>query len=107
MEERSFFTGSICLTDIPKELITTASNGKKYLNIAVFANRDGANQFGNTHFITCAPKKEDRVEGKKYIIGNLKERYSNATLPQTANISVLKGDTGKTEQSNIEDDFPF
>lgn len=34
------YYGSICLTDIPKELIKTASNGKKYLNIDIYERKE-------------------------------------------------------------------
>ena len=30
------YYGSICLTDIPKEVIKTGKNGKKYLNISIW-----------------------------------------------------------------------
>ena len=42
--------GSLCLTDIPKELITTGKNGKKYLNIVVNKRRE-VSQFGMTHYV--------------------------------------------------------
>lgn len=99
-----FYTGSICLTDIPKELISTGNNGKKYLNVAIFANKEGANQWGNTHFITCAPKKEERQEGVNYIIGNLKERGG-----ESDNVVAPKGDNAVAPQAsgNDGDGLPF
>lgn len=42
--------GSICLTDIPKELITVGKNGKKYLNVVINARRE-VSQYGYTHYI--------------------------------------------------------
>lgn len=107
MSNNKFFTGSICLTDIPKELITKGKNGKEYLNIAVFANKDGANQYGNTHYMTCAPKKEERVEGVNYIIGNLKERGGESANP-VDNINAPKGEkTAPQQASGSDDDLPF
>lgn len=103
-----FFTGSICLTSIPEELIVEA-NGKKFLNIAVFANKDGENKYGNTHYITCSPKKEERKEGVNYIIGNLKERGGESANPVDA-VNPPKGDVEQTEQpqpSGSTDDLPF
>ena len=107
MSNNKFYTGSICLTDIPKELIATGNNGKKYLNIAIFANKDGANQWGNTHYMTCAPKKEERVEGVNYIIGNLKER-GGESANLVDNINAPKGEeTAAQSASGSDDDLPF
>lgn len=69
--------GSICLSDIPKELITTAKNGKKYLNIEVKQMRQPS-QFGHTHTVKVSVKKEERKDGVNYYIGNLKvSKYGN------------------------------
>ena len=38
------FYGSLCLTDIPKELITVGKNGKKYLNIEIGERRQPSQQ---------------------------------------------------------------
>ena len=107
MSNNKFYTGSICLTDIPKELISTGNNGKKYLNIAIFANKDGANQWGNTHYISCAPKQDERKEGVNYFIGNLKERGSESNNP-VDNINAPKGEeTAPQQAGGSDDDFPF
>lgn len=63
--------GSICLSDIPKELITTAKNGKKYINIEVKLMRQPS-QYGHTHTVKASVKKNERKEGVNYYIGNLK-----------------------------------
>lgn len=78
--------GSICLSDIPKELITESKNGKKYLNIEVTALRQPS-QYGATHAVKMSVKKADRKEGVNYYIGNLKpSKFGNedATATQTA-----------------------
>ena len=64
--------GSICLSDIPKEVLKAANNGKIYLNFAVMELTEPS-KYGDTHFSSCAPKKEEQVEGQNYIIGNLKK----------------------------------
>jgi len=75
-------TGSICLSDIPKELIKKVeSNGKLYLSLAVMELAEPS-KFGDTHFITCAPKKEERIEGRNYIIGNFKK-----WIPKTEHVT--------------------
>lgn len=60
--------GSICLSDIPREKIKAAANGKKYLNICI-AERREADQYGNTHTIYVSQEKEERAARaeKKYI----------------------------------------
>lgn len=76
--------GSICLTDIPKELITTAQNGKKYLNIEVNEMKQPS-QYGATHAVKASVKKADRKEGVNYFIGNLKpSKYGNGEATQAA-----------------------
>lgn len=84
-------TGSICLSDIPKELIKKVTtkqldkNGnrieKLFLNLAVMELAEPSN-FGDTHFISCAPKKEERVDGRNYIIGNFKR-----WIPKTEHVT--------------------
>lgn len=49
------YYGSICLSDIPKEVIKEGKNGKKYLNITVW-ERKLASEWGHTHTISCAPQ---------------------------------------------------
>lgn len=76
--------GSICLTDIPKELITTAKNGKKYLNIEVKQMRQPS-QFGHTHTVKASVKRDERQEGVNYYIGNLKvSKFGNDGEVQVA-----------------------
>lgn len=65
------------MSDIPKELVTTAQNGKKYLNIEVNELRQPS-QYGATHSVKISVKKADRKEGVNYYIGNLKpSKYGN------------------------------
>lgn len=74
------FVGSICLSDIPKKEIklVECKDGKKraYLNISIHskkeAYKDANGKVISDHLISCAPKKEERIEGENYIIGNLK-----------------------------------
>lgn len=96
-------TGSICLTDIKNypELIKVVSckDGvtRKYLNISVIERKEPS-QYGKTHFISCAPKKDERQDGKNYILGDLK-RYE--PKPQQA-AAPTPAPTG-----NATDDLPF
>ncbi|MBR8753908.1 hypothetical protein [Bacteroides pyogenes] len=73
--------GSLCVSDIPKELFKKAENGKIYLNIAVIERKE-VSQFGHTHFISCAPKQEERKEGVNYFCGDMKTFAPKAPTPE-------------------------
>lgn len=94
-----FLTGSICITDIPKEFITEGKNGKKYVNFAV-SKRKEVSQFGETHTITVSKPKDQRKEGEGLtFIGGLKEWKGNGQQ-QSAN-------TQQASSGNDADDLPF
>lgn len=92
----SNYYGSICLSDIPKELFRKAENGKVYLNIAVVERKE-TSQFGHTHFISCSPKKDERKEGVNYFCGDLKPFIPVQPTQEQINNSP----------SAPEDDLPF
>lgn len=78
------FYGSLCLSDIPKELITTGKNGKKYLNIEIGERRQPS-QFGATHYVKVSVKAEQKRDGVNYYIGDLKpSKYDGQTARQSA-----------------------
>lgn len=88
--------GSICLTDIPKELITVGKNGKKYLNIVINARRE-ASQYGHTHYIKAYCKREQQRDGVNYYIGELKPSKMQSEQPhghaqQPANVQTDNDD---------------
>ena len=68
-----FYNGSICLSDIPKDKITTSEkNGKKYLNIIIWVNDE--EKFGNIGSIQVSQSKDERdAKETKVYIGNFKE----------------------------------
>ena len=68
--------GSICLDDIPKELIVTGSNGKHYLQVIIDKKREPG-KYGNTHCIKCYVRAKDRKPGNNSHTGDL--RPSTAT----------------------------
>ncbi|MDR1089918.1 MAG: hypothetical protein LBL79_02490 [Prevotella sp.] len=94
-----FLMGSICVSDIPKELFKKADNGKIYLNIAV-AERQSVSQYGDTHNVIASKSKEQRAEGEKPLyIGNLKRWNETPRNPAPEEINNLPAaDT---------DDLPF
>ena len=55
----SLISISICLSDIPKDKIKVATNGKKYLNLAV-AQRKEVSQYGETHTVFVSQDKDER-----------------------------------------------
>lgn len=101
----AILTGSICLSDIPKEEIKKimCKDGKErmYLNVAVISRKEKS-QFGHTHFITCSPKKEERKDGISYIIGDLKEYIQQQNSPTPEQIAQAPAATA----SEIND-LPF
>ena len=60
---------SICLTDIPKDAIKEAKNGKKYVSITVANRLGGADQYGNDQTCYITQSKEERAnkDQKKYV----------------------------------------
>ena len=53
---------SVCLTDLPQEHMFEY-NGKKYIKLNVSAKREGADEYGKTHYLAVdtfkpEPKKE-------------------------------------------------
>jgi hypothetical protein len=99
------FTGSICLSDIPKEQIkkVVCKDGKTrlFLNFSIHENkevkRDAEGHGLADHFVSCAPKKEERVEGVQYIIGNVRTwvdmRNSTPTQQEINEAESLNGDS--------------
>ena len=79
----SLISVSICLTDIPKDKIKLATNGKKYTNIVV-AQRKEISQYGETHTVFMSQDKEERAANTdKVYIGGGKEFIQTST-PITA-----------------------
>lgn len=70
--------GYLDLTNLPKSQVKKVKfgDGKEHLivNIAIFEAEPSYNNEGkmtSDHYITCAPKKEERIEGEKYGIGKM------------------------------------
>lgn len=57
-----FYKVSICLTDLPAEHITTAKNGKKYINLAI-NKKQAPDQYGKDLSVQVDTwKPESKVE---------------------------------------------
>ena len=81
----TLYNGSICLSDIPKEKITTSErNGKKYLNVNVWVN-DDEDQYGNIASVSVSQSKAEReAKAKRVYIGNLKLPQAQAQTTPAA-----------------------
>lgn len=95
------FFGSICLSDIPKELITTAKNGKKYLSVVINRRRE-VGQFGHTHYIKAYAKKGTVSPDTNLYIGELKPSEYNNGGAQTPTYAFPT-----VPDNNYNDDLPF
>lgn len=95
--------GSICLSNIPRSEIKKikCKDGQErlFLNVAVIERKEKG-QFGDTHFISCAPKKDERKDDVSYIIGDLKEWNPEPQMPTAEQIAAANPITES-------DDLPF
>lgn len=95
-------TGSICVSDIPKEKIWTAKSGKKYLTVKVWIN-DEPDNYGNHASIQVGQTKDEIDEKiKATYIGNLKNYQSDQKESPKANKPSVSNDLPE-----VADDLPF
>lgn len=86
---------SINLDKIDKSKIVKGKKGQ-YLSITVGENRDGEDQYGNTHYVFQSLTKEEReAKADKNYLGNGKQFVFNDSAPAAA---------AATDDS---DDLPF
>ena len=123
MENNTYIKFSICLSDIPKELIYTADNGKKYISGQITERREKG-QFGETHAIALRYKASDGNFYTQYIgkgeTATFGGSNNNRPLPPppasakkpaesaasaAASASDVVADSPQTESP--EDDLPF
>lgn len=96
-------TGSICVSDIPKEKIWTAKSGKRYVSIKMWIN-DDPDQYGNHASVQVAQSKDEIDQKLKAVyIGNLKNYQSDQKESPKANAKSSVNETAV----EIEDDLPF
>lgn len=85
--------GSICLSDIPRSQMkkVKTKNGKEkiYLNIFIGERKEPVtfDDRTYTHFVSCSPKKEERVEGENYFIGDLQTYNPQPSAPTAEQIN--------------------
>lgn len=97
-----FYTGSIDLSKIEKERIVTRDkdgnefkNGNKFVNVVMWVN-DEPDQYGNHASIQQSVSKDEREQGKKIYIANLKEYNAENNSTNNAN-----------NAENNTDELPF
>ena len=74
-----------------------------------------AGQYGDTHFIVASCKKENRIDGEKLFIGNLKpskfDEQQNGGVQNNAPIQAVYGAQQQPipaiEHGKESDDLPF
>jgi hypothetical protein len=94
----------INVSKIAKEHLFKNDKGT-YLDCAIWPNRAGADQRGNTHYITQEISKEARERGEKgAIIGNLK--WEEAPKPAAAATARPKPPSDP-DSDPAPDDVPF
>lgn len=96
-------TGSICLSNIPREqmkrIMCKDGIERIFINIAVIERKEKG-QYGDTHFVSCAPKKDERKDGVNYVIGDLKRYEPQPSSPTPEQINAAPS-------ISPSDDLPF
>lgn len=97
----------IDVTKILKEHLFTGKNGAKYLDITLWENRDGPDDYGNSHMAVQQIPKELRDAGQKGpILGNAKE-FGGQSKPAPAPARRQSTPGRQAEPDPEEDDIPF
>lgn len=100
----TLYNGSVCLSDIPKDKITTSEkNGKKYLNIDIWIDTEKeADQYGNIAGIKVSQTKVERDQKvKAQYIGNLKAPKKQGEA------GVAAASAPAAQPAKAPDDLPF
>lgn len=91
---------SVCLTDLPKDKIKLAENGKKYISLTI-RDLQTADAYGNTHTLFVSQTKEEReAKANRTYVGRGKEVVFRAATPTIEDVESLPA------AENL-DDLPF
>ena len=83
--------GRLYLSKIPKELVLVDDKGRKYIYVDIIPNRNGADEYGNTHAITLYNKNTKQT----IYLGNLKTQEfgkSGAATPPEPPVPSVEDD---------------
>lgn len=106
---------NICLSDVPKEAIYAAKNGKKYLTCEIHSLRQ-TDQYGNTHSLSVSMKEGNGYKpyyigkGKEVVFGadNRPQPQANPTpAPAPSRRPKAQPEPQVEEENEGEDDLPF
>ena len=89
----------ICLTDVPKELITEGKNGKKYLKL-VLNERKSEGKYGETHTLQLSQTKEQREAKTPPVYVGSGKAYKFEQKPKE---KLFKADKGGIMQNFAND----
>lgn len=93
---------------ILKEHLFKANSGAVYLDVAIWPNRDGAGQYGDTHYIVQDIPKDAREQGVKApIIGNLTMPDEAPVKQAPARTTAAKVASGQGGGWEDDSDIPF
>lgn len=101
-----FLSCSICLSDIPKDVIYTSKGGKKYVRFSISKLKE-LGKFGDTHYLKYSASQEDKARGQYDIFIGGGTEYQRV---EGADAEV--GSTKKQNKPNIQttepaDDLPW
>lgn len=97
----------IDVTKILKEHLFPGKNGAKYLDLTVWQNRDGVDNYGNTHMVVQSLPRELRDAGEKGpILGNGKT-FGQAAQQQEQPKRRQSTPGRQSEPDPDDDDIPF
>lgn len=106
---------NICLSDVPKEAIYAAKNGKKYLTCEIHSLRQ-TDQYGNTHSLSVSMKEGNGYKpyyigkGKEVVFGadNRPQPQANPTpAPAPSRRPKAQPEQQVEEENEGDDDLPF
>jgi hypothetical protein len=89
---------SICLSDLPKDKIKQAANGKKYINLCI-SERKETGKYGETHTLFVSQTKEEREEQQTVTYVGSGIEYAPKPVTQQ--------DINNAPVSDNNDDLPF
>jgi len=107
----------ICLSDVPKELISEGKNGKKYLKL-VLNERKSEGKYGETHTLQLSQTKEQReAKTSPVYVGSGKAYKFEQKVSAAPKENLYKADKGgimenfkndyAAQMENEQDDLPF
>ncbi len=84
-------------------------NGKVYLNLEAVSNKNGVDDYGNTHFVVEPQTKGERENGadKLPIIGNGKEWSNEGQQTQPAHTTRQIPKAQPQHESETDEDIPW